>query len=447
LNLYDYQHEAVESVSAAFKKLHRRVLLVSPTGTGKTHIANEMVRRTVERGRRVLFMAHRRELIFQTRDRFRLTHETGIIMGDEKPNHAAPVQVACVDTLTRRQWRGEEPALIIADEAHLSVAPKWRRVLDMFPESRWVGLTATPYRANGAGLGCVYDSLIVALTTTEAERRGVIVPPEVYAVNVPLGKMAVKGHEFVPNSQALLASIGDVTRTYKAVADGQKAIVFGSTREHSRQLAAAFGGVHIDADTPQKVRDDAFKAFKAGSLRVICNCSIIVEGYDVPDAAVCVLAFPTRSLGRFVQMVGRAARAANGKRSYTLIDAGRNVERLGWPSEDHSPEFSLHGTIRDVAKRGLQLHLCRQCYRSYKATARECPYCGFVREIKELKFASATTEKVVRKPKDASILVTVPYLTQMRKEARAKGYKDGWALHRFNARFGRWPTLEEQRAA
>jgi superfamily II DNA or RNA helicase len=269
--LRPYQIDAVERVRALVRHGVRRILLVLATGGGKTSCAAELIRLVVARGNRALFIAHRRELIAQAYQRvleFGLTPEqVGVIMAsDPRRRPGAMVQVASIDTLRNRAKPRAE--LVIVDEAHRCLARSYRILADHYPQAVHLGLTATPYRADGRGLGDAYDELVVVASPRELIAQGYLVEPRVFtvppsalpdlsAVRVRAGDYDKRALEDAVDQKGL---VGNLVEHWRKYADGVRTIVFATSVAHSKHITERFleAGVpseHLDGETPAAERD------------------------------------------------------------------------------------------------------------------------------------------------------------------------------------------------
>jgi superfamily II DNA or RNA helicase len=447
---------------ASIRAGRRRLLLVLPTGGGKTTIAAAMIRGTVDRGRKGMFLAHRRELISQCSNRLRehaILH--GIVQADSPfRNAAAPVQVASVPTLVNRIAKRRYPAdLIIVDEAHRSTAPSYLKVLEAYPDAIVVGLTATPYRADGKGLGGIYEELILAEHPDALVRDGFLIEPTIFAPGSPdTSKVKVKAGDYVPGELAEIMDrgsiTGDIVEHWRRLVNGGRTVVFACTVEHSLHLRdrfreAGIPAAHIDAETPGPERDASLAKLRSGDIRVVTNVGIVTEGFDLPALEACVLARPTKSTGLYLQMVGRVLRPdpATGKTRALVLDHGNCVRDHGWPTAPR--EFSLDGPPRLVDKRGreitgLSVHVCRQCFASFARHIAACPQCGLATRAEQdvLQEADGELEEIRREQTPEP----PPPISRLREAyrgliimARDRGWKIEAAKIRFKQQFKLWP--------
>jgi superfamily II DNA or RNA helicase len=384
--LRDYQVAAIDQVRDAFRRGTKRVCLVAPTGAGKTTIAAEMIRLTVERGGRVLFLAHRKELIDQCAERLdQFGIDLGVIKaGTIRAKRSAAVQVASVQTLVNREL---PPAtLIIPDECHRSIGPTQFKIISSYPDARVVGLTATPVRLDGRGLGEMYQELVVAARVSELVQRGVLIRPRVYApVKPDLAGVASTAGDY--NQAALGAAmdkpklVGDIVEHWLRLAHGRKTVVFASSVEHSMHISEAFRNVgiaaqHLDGATETTRRVQILKDLSEGALTVVSNVNVLSEGWDCPSVECIVLARPTQSMGMYLQMVGRGVRSAPGKREAIVLDHAGCTLSHGLATDDRA--WSLTSPKRRPSE-AMPLKNCPACYIVVPSGTAVCQ-CGYAWE-------------------------------------------------------------------
>src|SRR5215510_8951820 len=269
----------------------------------------------VRSGRRVVWFAHRVELIDDTSKRLeRLGLRHGIIWAkSERADPTAAVQVATIQTLMAR---GERPPadLLIPDECHHVTAASYREYLSAYPAARILGLTATPERANGTALGNVFERMVVAATVRELTERGFLVPCDVIAPARRRDKLAMTPAEALAKYAA-----------------GRRVIVFGKSKPHARELAAELGGIGIEGGMSSVERTEALDRFARGELRVLTNVYVLTEGWDCPEAEVCLLARGCSSMAMYLQIIGRILRPCPGKDRALLLDLFGCVHEHGLP--------------------------------------------------------------------------------------------------------------------
>jgi superfamily II DNA or RNA helicase len=380
--LRPYQSTALDETSNAFRA-HRRVLLVAPTGAGKTTIAAEIIRRSVERGKRLVFLAHRKELIEQcsTRlDQFGIDH--GVIMADHRRDRPhLPVQVASVQTLINRDLDAP-PNLIIIDETHRCTSASYQTVINNCGNPYVLGLTATPIRADGKGLASQFDVMVQCPTVAELTALGYLVPAISYAgKRIDLSGVRISGGDYDRDQLADWMNkphlIGDCVTEWKRLADGRSTMLFAAGVAHSKAIVQSFltAGVkaaHLDGTTPRAERSSILARLASGSLTLVSNAMVLTEGVDVPRVDCIVLARPTKSAGLYLQMAGRGLRTFSGKSNLLLLDHGNCIRECGLVAQDRNWQLLPDAT----SKRGKSV--------SYAETFKVCPDCGKVAELTDV---------------------------------------------------------------
>ena len=466
--LRPYQHAAIEQLHAALVAGSRAPLIVLPTGAGKTVIAAELMRRAVERGERALFLAPRRELVMQAS--LALTAaglEHGVILANAAPQAGlyAAVQVASVDTLLARYVRRQrlallEPQLVIVDEAHLSITKIRAALLNSWPAALRVGLTATPTRKDGRALGVLYDALLEPQTVAQLTADSYLVPARYFSLSEPdlervrciAGDYHLGELEQVVNQPEL---VGDVVVHWLKHAPGRRTVVFAASIRHSVALYEEFlrAGVaaeHVDADTPRVLRDATFERFRNGETQVLTNCFLASYGFDLPELSCVVLARPTRSLMLYLQMIGRGLRRAEGKCDCLVLDHSGAVHRHGFAHDERlwtlEGERALVEREKTASERRETKQLtCPECACVFAGT-RLCPGCGyfFARRGKEIRTIEGELVEIGAHlaPEDQDRLAFYAELLGM---VRERGWKPGWAAHKYRERFGDWPPRSFER--
>ena len=391
IHLRPYQVGAVAGIETRIAAGVRRLVLVLPTGGGKTTIAGSLILRAVARGQRVLFLAHRRELIVQAYlrllDMGLRVEQVGIVMAsDARRRPGAAVQVASIDTLRRRARPLAE--IVFVDECHRALATSYREIAADYPDAIHLGLTATPYRADGKGLGDAYDELIVVATPRQLIGEAYLVEPRVFTVppsqrpnlagiRVARGDYAARELDDAMNRQAL---VGNIVEHWQRHAGGVRTVVFAVSIAHSRHITERFreAGVaaeHLDGATATQERDAILARLDRGETLVVSNCGVLCEGWDQPSVKCAVLARPTKSTGLYLQQAGRILRPWQEVPAVILDHAGCAHEH-GLPQDDR--DFSLEGTKRRRAPRDATAPVreCPACFLVSSLATRVCPACG-----------------------------------------------------------------------
>lgn len=371
--LRPYQTEALRQVLDAWKGGARSVLLVMPTGGGKTSCFAKLAAQIKHPA---IVLVHRRELATQAANRFReFGVEFGYVMAGEQAKPWARVQIASVQTLVRRN--APPAGLVICDEAHLSTAKTWQTILSQYPNARILGVTATPWRLGGKPLIGSYDASVLAATPAQLRELGFLCPYQGFSYLAPdLSKVSTKGGEYDErqSGEAMREPqiVANIVQQWKAHASHLSTVVFAVTVEHSQALthefkAAGVRAEHLDGGTPIEQRRAVLRRVESGETQVLCNVGIAVEGLDIPRLKCCVLARPTMSLARAIQMMGRVRRPWQGITA-RIHDHAFVIGRHGLP--DAERDYSLHAKNADPPP----LTTCAQCLALY--SGRACPACA-----------------------------------------------------------------------
>ncbi len=451
--LRPYQQAAVDQVREAFRAGRRKPLLVAPTGSGKTVMFSYVTASAAAKGNRTLILVHRAELLEQChRSLASMDVPHGLIAAGLTPDRNQLTQVASVQTLVRRFDRVVPPDLIVIDEAHHATAGAWASVLAQWPQARVLGVTATPARLDGKGLGQVFDDLIRGPEVTKLIEDGYLCKPVYYAPKT----VSMEGVHKVAGdfNRAEVAErmdkptiTGDAVTHYRKYAEGQPCIVFCTGIKHAENVAAAFNASGyrfkvIDGTLAKEERAARVAALGSGQLHGLVSVDIVSEGFDLPCVAVAILLRPTASLSLHLQQIGRVLRPAPNKPRAIILDHVGNCRRHGLAEEVR--DWSLDG-IRKRAKRGPQddvadTRQCPECFAVHTPSP-TCPQCLHVYEIKdripdvvdgELEELKAREAVKQRKREQG----TAQSLEDLIKVGKARGMKNpyGWAHNVFKAR-------------
>ena len=404
--LRDYQQEMLSRLNKAWKR-NRSVMVQMPTGTGKTVLLAEVINENpeIERLKKgkgcagVLVVAHRRELIgqiSQTLDSLGVEH--GLIVSGKEIDCSQKVQVASIQTLTRRMngkkfpgegKNGKElpeigknydnydnffPSLVIIDEAHHALAKTYRMLWDWWPEAKFLGLTATPCRLNSVAFTDLFDVLLQSYSIQEFIDKGWLSDFE-YVSAAPnsevlrqvrsLNKRGADGDYQLKELATVMdvpESIEHLYKTYRQFAGGRKGIVYAIDRRHAQHIAEYYReqGVRcavIDAKTPAEERRRIIDGYRlrgpvpsldgsgapAQCIDVLVNVDIFSEGFDCPEVEFIQLARPTLSLSKYLQQVGRGMRVSPGKPHVLILDNVGLYQIFGLPTEERDWRQTFYG--------------------------------------------------------------------------------------------------------
>jgi DNA repair protein RadD len=351
--LRPYQTDVITEIEKAIAAGDRRIILVAPTGSGKTVIAAEIAKRAVDQHHYVLFLAHRREIVQQTRDKLIGNGlSPGIVQAglEKELRPQANVQVCSIQTLWTRAMRSKTMPLppgtvLIIDEAHHSRANTYQKIIEAYPDAVLYGLTATPCRGDGRGLGNIFSAMIECPQVAPLIVGGWLVKSRVYAPvpeDVAKGVKTQSGDYIISQLAGRMNTdklVGDIVTHWHKHGQNRATVAFAVDVAHSVHIAREFNAAgvraeHLDGETPQGDRDAILARLRSGETQVVCNCMVLTEGYDCSDLGCIILARPTKQMGLFRQMIGRGLRPADGKTDLVILDHSGAVYRHGLP-EDH----------------------------------------------------------------------------------------------------------------
>ena len=380
--LRDYQIDICSRVREALKK-HRSVMMQMPTGTGKTVVLAEMVKRLrmKDEGLRILIVAHRIELIEQTGEHLeRYDIDYGVIAGGKKVKEIKPVMIASIQTLSSKLnalTACLSPSFIIIDEAHHAVAKTYRRLWDAWPEARFLGLTATPYRLSGEGFTDLFDVLVDSWTVKRFIAEGWLSAYDYYSIRPEsddqklidnLKKRGADGDFQMKEMHETLDVAPCIERLFESFerfAYDKKGIVYAIDIAHAEHIAEYFreqgvNAVAISSKTPSSERQQLLARFKSdlvsypSHIQVLVSVDLFSEGFDCPDVEFIQLARPTLSLAKYLQMVGRGLRVHEGKECCTIIDNVGLYRRFGLPSGERAWGMFFEG-LKDEKNERLNI--------------------------------------------------------------------------------------------
>lgn len=380
-------------------------LIVSPTGSGKTVIACWLIEFFAQQGIRTLFLAHRTELIEQCSDKLDdIGVRHGIIKaGIDRFDPSAIVQVGSVQTyIARQRFLSHKFGVIIIDEAHHAEADTYQQVIELNTNGRRpivIGLTATPYRTDGKGLGNTFDSLIEVATTAQLIEWGYLVPTRLFRAQIApdLSGLRTIGGDYDQDQLSKRMNRprinGHIVSEYLRLAYGRVATYFAVNVEHSKAIAQAFreSGVkaeHLDGMTPAKERRAILNRQASGETTVLVNCGVLTEGYDCPIISVIGFARPTQSRGLWRQIIGRGLRLSpkTGKIDCLILDHAGVTDAHGYITDPDT--ISLAGGLEKP--REAATVTCERCGAVLAGYPALCPSCGYIlREPEQMEMGFA----------------------------------------------------------
>lgn len=469
--LREYQSQAVHDLRASLRKRHKRPILVSPCGSGKTRIASELVRSALEKGNRTLMLAPRRELVWQPSRVFAeqgIPH--GLILSGEEPDGTEDVQIASWDTL--RSWlsRDKIPApeaqLIVVDEAQLLTQRRCKLLHENWPNATVVGLTATPARQSGLSLGDYFDDLVYGPSMRELTNMGYLLDVDYYTPSDPdLSKLRIaQGDYKLSDIEAQFdrpAFIGDVVSHWWRHASDRQTVVFAATIPYANHFLERFRESGVEADLihchlTTNERRAVLERVESGQTRVLLSIDVVSLGWDQPSISCAVIARPTKSPVRYIQTAGRILRPYEGQDRAMMIDHCGVVNELGLLDDERPWSLTAKGRVQDrQPKRKREptegTITCDHCELEYNGQ-RNCPNCGWVpsEKARAPSIVEGELERLDRKTRKTngrkySKEEKRRFFGELRGIARQRNRKDGWCVHAYKERMGvlPWPVYDE----
>lgn len=374
--LHPYQQKAKSDIFKAWDEVNH-VMLQMPTGTGKTYLFSSIIHDInvwslkTHTPNKMLVIAHRRELIDQIDKSLEVFHVAHSVLAGPKArrNLSNPVIVSSIQTITHPANEGDVERLksrihfVIIDEAHHAMANTYRKLWKMFPEARFLGVTATPWRMNHSGFRRIFDKLILTQSVKKFISQGYLAPYNYFSLKpTSWVQGAINGiHKFDKwgdyDEHALIDTMdlghirAQLVKSYQKHAWKKKGIIYSINKQHSANICNDYRRlgvriVDIDDSTPQALRKQYVDEFKEGKIDIIVNVNIFSEGFDCPDIEFIQLARPTRSLTMYLQQVGRGLRITEGKTKCIILDNVGMYSRFGLP--DANRHWMAHFRGQDV---------------------------------------------------------------------------------------------------
>jgi len=322
--LREYQEQAILSLREYVQQGLKKVIMALPTGGGKSIIFGQIIVNALDKGKTVLWLVHRRNLVYQMKDVLgQFGIKCGLIMAGNESDTKLPVQLGTIQTYSRRLNLDAtylnrfyiDADLVLIDEGHRSLGKTYMDVIALYYDKVIISCTATPMRADQRGMGEVYDSIVDIAGVRELTTQGYLSParyfapstPDLQDVKVSMGDYVVKQLDKKMNKTKLN---GDIVENWLKHGEDRQTIVFCVNVKHSIAICEEFikQGVraeHLDARSTDEERDDVFRRMESGDTKVICNVGLYQEGLDIPAVSCIVMARPTKSMGLYRQCCGR----------------------------------------------------------------------------------------------------------------------------------------------
>jgi superfamily II DNA or RNA helicase len=456
INLRPYQQQLITDIRLQYQLGRRSVLAVLSTGAGKTVCFSHIAQSAARKGNRTCILVHRQELLDQASRSLSgmgVTH--GCIRAGRSMDLSHAVQVASVQTLARRLHLLPRDffQLLVVDEAHHTTAGTWAKVIEHFATAKLLGVTATPIRSDGRGLGEHYQAMVQGPTAQQLTDAGFLAAAKVLA---PPGfdstGLRKRMGDFDPREaeQRVGTIMGDCLGHYRKHLPGQTAIAFCCSVAHAEAVADLFqrngiAAASIDGSMDTATRRQLLSDLGAGRLKVLTSCALIGEGVDVPSVGGCILLRPTASVALHLQMIGRCLRPQPGKHAVVLDHVG-NTLRLGHHLEPR--DWTLDGLRKRDREKAPSVKVCPQCFATSASAVQTCRECGHVfapQERRELQQVDGELVEMAARAKRRE-QGGAQTLQQLIALGQQRGYKNpvAWAKHVLAARQtkGQWSKVK-----
>jgi len=471
IKLRDYQNDGIEKIRNELRNGHKRVILCSPTGSGKTVIFSYLAFASSLKQSNVLILTNRVQLLEQSEKALEKVNIISDSITRYKKNVPSDgINIAMVETLKRRLNRGDFLAyfqkidMIIIDECHIQ---NFDAIFTFLSDKQVViGFTATPHRDNKNNqLAKYYTSLVDLIQVSKLIDLGFLSTPKSFGIPIDLNGVSKSKGDY---DEAELAKKYHDDEIYKGAvknwekyAINKKTIVFSPTIEASKEICNEFAengynAKHFDCYMTENDKKDVLEWFFANQDAVLCNVGILTTGFDCPEILCVILYRATTSLPLFLQMVGRGSRITDTKKDFTILDFGNNIHRHGFWEADRNWSLDLEKkkrTKKDVAP----VKFCKECEAIVAMNCRVCPECGAIlvkekeKEAVEIMLAELTPNQIMKKANDDNttveeleairlinnykvgfVLHRLKTESQFKEYEKLKGYKRGWHKHQFN---------------
>jgi superfamily II DNA or RNA helicase len=445
--LYDYQKKSVETIRNNFLNGTNKVLLHLPTGAGKTVVFCWILKKIAEKNIPAIMIVQGRKLVSQGSERlakWEVPHD--VVMAGKDFNAGNPIKVCSYHTLIAR---GEVPPAeyIVVDEAHQATSQKWIELLSKYPKARIIAVTATPYVDRS--LEHLAQTVIAPIDFAGLVAKKKLCPPKYFCPDVPsLKGVKIQAGEY--NQKDLSAVMqenkilfGSISKHYKKLAMGRRAIAFCVSRKHGKSLCQRLNeseipSGYIDGDTPDDERLELISKLQKKEILVLCNVGVLCTGVDIPEVEAIIMARPTLSLSLFIQQAGRGSRICDeiGKKDFILLDHAGNVARHGFLTDAHPVD--LKAKEKGPAKaQAAPVSICEECFTAFRG--RECPECGF-EKITIFTESFKESDDQLKEVKPEKIIDPGPvdlfWVKAIYEKQKILGHKRGWVWFQLKSRYG-----------
>ena len=461
--LYPHQLQVKRDLYQRIRDGDKRIIVKAATGFGKTILAIDIIHDAMSKGIGVVFAVPTLTLVDQSYKEF-TEHglDCGIIQADNiLTDYAKPVQIASIQTIAAHIKKNKAglkayyaDKMILIDESHIQFAAA--NYISKLTSSIVFGFTATPW---AKGMAEKWDSVVSGPSVSWLIDNGHLSKYRAYSHYVPDMKgvrLGADGDYSKRESGEKYESkiIGDIVQTWRKHAEGRQTILFAPRVADAERFAEEFrlaGYESVAVNGYMDSEDCAVEVekFKNHETMILCSVSKLTTGFNVRDIGCIIDCKPCKSLITFVQSYGRGLRTHEDKADLIILDNAGNILRNGMPCDD-SPDELMSGSAKNkLDRKPAEAPLPKACPKcNCMKTTHKCPNCGFAPEARsELEIEAGELVEVKKASKSIPIADKLDFYAQLKGFAREKGYKDGWAYHKFYEKYQVYPTKTKQTAA
>lgn len=389
ITLFDDQQQAFTDLETSYATGHKAPIFVAMCGFGKTVLFSAISQRAARKGKRVVIIAHRQELVDQISDTLNMFEVPHSFIASGYQYGWEHVQIASAQTLIKRVNNIPAPDICVIDEVHHTTKDNTLgRILSTWGTAKRLGVTATPCRLSGEGLGDCFDDLVLGPSAKELIAKGRLCQPKIFAPpSADTSQLHIRAGEFIEaESEAVMDKpqiFGDALLHYRKHADNKQFICFVCSIRHGEHVVADFNknGYHthlIHGGMDRYIRRTLIADYKAKRIRGLVSVSVLGEGLDAPGTEVGIFLRPTASKSLWLQQAGRVMRTAPGKEFALMLDHAGNCERLQCRPDDDQL-WTLEGTKAKKQKQTpqIRLRICEKCWAANSVSAVACRECGY----------------------------------------------------------------------
>lgn len=458
--LRNYQQQTINDIYQSMKHGHHRIIVQQPPRTGKTVIMAEIARKTTAKGNRVMFIIHRKEVLEQAIETFKLQ---GVDM--------SLATMGMVQTLTRRINQLDKPQLILVDEAHHALAKSYLNILDAFPNAYVMYFTATPIRTGHDQLDQIADDIVTGKSIEWLTKHHFLAPFHYYGLgDIDRSKLRKSNGDYSSESmdQAISHEIyGHIVEQYQRLAKGKQAVVYCHSIESAKRVTQQFeqAGItaaEVDGNTEVALRDELVQKFRDQKLTILANVNLFTEGVDLPNVDCVIMARPTSSLALYLQFSMRCLNPREGKTAI-IIDHVDNFLTFGLPNNDRNWSEAIVTKDKRKTKSSIEngpaIAQCNYCFGTFyrdQIVDDCCPLCGheLKKETKDYKIVNVDLQEIkenqavnhrkamIQKILSDQVMANVAdksvgqlhTLKEFQAYAKLHNYSPGWAWYQFNNR-------------